>query len=101
MVRKYLAAAEGLGLSATGPPPTEAEVVQLRRLGVVAPQLARLEPYREQTATWLDQEPSTTRPHPGPAGGPRRLHDPAPLCAPGRAVAAAALDGAPGAHRTG
>jgi transposase len=63
-VKKYLAAAASLGLSATGPPPTEAELVQLRRLGLVAmqsaqrvaPQVARLEPYREQIATWLDQD---------------------------------------------
>lgn len=63
-VKKYLAAAIGLGLSAAGPPPTEAQLLQLRRLGVVAaqpvrrvaPQMALLEPYREQIATWLDQE---------------------------------------------
>ena len=35
-VKKYLVAAGGLGLSATGPPPTERELVELRRLGVVA-----------------------------------------------------------------
>jgi len=63
-VKKYLAAAIGLGLSAAGPPPTEAQLLQLRRLGAVAaqpvrrvaPQMALLEPYREQIATWLDQE---------------------------------------------
>jgi transposase len=63
-VKKYLAAAIGLGLSATGPPPTEAQLLELRRLGVVAaqpvkrvaPQLAMLEPYREQIASWLDQD---------------------------------------------
>ena len=63
-VKKYLAAAISLGLSATGPPPTEAQLVELRRLGVVAaqpikrvaPQLAMLEPYRDQIATWLDQD---------------------------------------------
>lgn len=63
-VRKYLAAAGGLGLSATGPPPTEAELVALRRLGVVAvqpavrlaPQLAKLEPYHEQIASWLTDD---------------------------------------------
>lgn len=63
-VKKYLAAAINLGLSATGPPPTQAQLVALRRLGVVAaqpakrvaPQLAMLEPYREQIATWLDQD---------------------------------------------
>jgi hypothetical protein len=63
-VKKYLAAAISLGLSATGPPPTEAQLVALRRLGVVAvqpvqrvaPQLATLESYREQIATCLDQD---------------------------------------------
>jgi len=63
-VKKYLAAATGLGLSATGPPPSEAQLLELRRLGVVAaqpvkrvaPQLAGLEPYRAQIARWLDQD---------------------------------------------
>jgi len=63
-VKKYLTAAISLGLSATGPPPSEAQVLELRRLGVVAaqpvkrvaPQVAMLEPYREQIATWLDQD---------------------------------------------
>jgi transposase len=63
-VKKYLVAAIGLGLSATGPPPSEAQVLELRRLGVVAaqpvkrvaPQVAMLEPYREQIASWLDQD---------------------------------------------
>ena len=58
-VKKYLAAAISLGLSVTGPPPTEAQLLELRRLGVVAvqpvkrmaPQLAMLEPYREQIAS--------------------------------------------------
>jgi transposase len=63
-VRKYLTAAIRLGLSATGPPPAESQLTRLRRLGVVAaqavdrvaPQQAMLEPYREQIATWLDQD---------------------------------------------
>src|SRR5215471_6201387 len=63
-VKKYLAAAIGMGLSATGPPPTDRQLVELRRLGVVAaqpvqrvaPQLSMLEPYHEQIATWLDQD---------------------------------------------
>ena len=63
-VRKYIAAAVSLGLSATGPPPSDVVLVELRRLGVVAaqpvrrvaPQLAMLEPYGEQIATWLDQD---------------------------------------------
>src|SRR5258708_39168805 len=60
-VKKYLAAASDLGLSATGPPPTERVLVELRRLGVVAtqpimrvaPQAATLEAFRDQIATWI------------------------------------------------
>ena len=63
-VKKYLAAAGGLGLSTTGPPPTEKELIELHRLGVVAtqpitrgaPQVATLEAYREQIATWIDDD---------------------------------------------
>jgi len=63
-VKKYVAAAGCLGVSATGPPPTEAELVALRRLGVVAaqpavrlaPQLAKLEPYHKQIASWLTDD---------------------------------------------
>jgi predicted transcriptional regulator len=63
-VKKYLAAAISLGLSATGPPPNEAVLIELQRLGIVAlqpvrrvaPQVAMLEPYREQIATWLGQD---------------------------------------------
>src|SRR6266536_444016 len=52
-VKKYLATAAGLGLSASGQPPTERELIELRRLGVVAtqpltrvaPQAATLEAY--------------------------------------------------------
>ena len=63
-VKKYLAAAGGLGLSSTGPPPTETDLIELRRLGVVAtqpirrvaPQVATLEAYRDQIATWIDQD---------------------------------------------
>src|SRR6202521_5124869 len=63
-VKKYLAAAGDLGLSATGPPPTERELGELRRLGIVAtqpnmrvaPQAATLEPYRDQIATWIDDD---------------------------------------------
>jgi hypothetical protein len=63
-VRKYLAAAISLDLSATGSPPTESQVLELRRLGVVAaqpvkrvaPQQAMLKPYREQIDVWLDQD---------------------------------------------
>ena len=63
-VKKYLAAAGDLGLSATGPPPTEQELVKLRRLGIVAtqpimrvaPQAATLEAYRDQIATWINDD---------------------------------------------
>ena len=63
-VKKYLAAAGDLGLSATGPPPTERELVELRRLGVVAtqpimrvaPQAATLAAYRDQITTWIDDD---------------------------------------------
>ena len=63
-VRKYLRAAEGLGLRTSGPPPTEAQVVQLVRLGQVAimrppraaPQAQRLEPRREQIAAWVREQ---------------------------------------------
>jgi hypothetical protein len=63
-VKKYLAAAGDLGLSAIGPPPTERELVTIRQLGSVAtqpitrvaPQSATLEAYREQIAAWLDDD---------------------------------------------
>ena len=63
-VKKYLTAAISLGLSATGPAPSEAVLIELRRLGIVAvqpvrrvaPQAAMLEPCRAQIATWLDQD---------------------------------------------
>src|ERR1700716_3655470 len=63
-VKKYVAAAVGLGLSATGPPPTERVLVELRRLGVVAaqpivrvaPQAATLEAHRDQIAAWIDDD---------------------------------------------
>jgi transposase len=60
-VRKYVRAAEELGLCANGPPPTEAQLVQLVQAGRVVsaprtwatPQADRLEPYRDQITTWL------------------------------------------------
>ena len=63
-VKKYLAAAGDIGLSATGPPPTERELGELRRLGVVAtqpimrvaPHVATLEAHRDQIATWIDDD---------------------------------------------
>jgi transposase len=63
-VKKYLGAAEELGLAANGPPPTEDQVVRLIQVGRVvsaprtwaSPQADRLEPYREQISTWLQEE---------------------------------------------
>ena len=63
-VKKYLRAAEELGLGAHGPPPTEDQVVRLVQVGRVvsaprtwaSPQADRLEPYREQITTWLQEE---------------------------------------------
>jgi hypothetical protein len=63
-VKKYLRIAEGLGLAANGPPPTEDQVVRLVQVGRVvsaprtwaSPQADRLEPYREQITAWLQQE---------------------------------------------
>ena len=50
-VKKYLAAAGDLGLSATGPPPKEAELVELRRLPGLCGQSApnsRRSPFRHR-----------------------------------------------------
>ena len=63
-VKKYLRAAAELGLAANGPPPTEDQVVRLVQVGRVvsaprtwaSPQADRLEPYREQITTWLQDE---------------------------------------------
>jgi transposase len=63
-VKKYLRAAEELGLAANGPPPTEDQVVKLVHVGRVvsaprvwaSPQADRLEPYREQIITWCQEE---------------------------------------------
>lgn len=60
-VKKYLRAAEALGLRADGPPPSEEAVVRLVQAGRVAtaprtwasPQADRLEPHREQILAWL------------------------------------------------
>src|SRR2546429_9958397 len=60
-VKKYLAAASNLGLSATGPPPTDRELGELRRLGgvatqpvmSVAPRAEPLQAYRDQIAPWI------------------------------------------------
>jgi hypothetical protein len=63
-VKKYLRAAEELGLAAHGPPPNEGQVVQLVYVGGVVgaprtwatPQADRLEPSRKQITTWLQNE---------------------------------------------
>src|SRR5215831_20250930 len=63
-VKKYLRAAEELGLAANGPPPTEDRVVRLVQVGRVvsaprtwaSPQADRLEPYREQITAWLQED---------------------------------------------
>src|SRR5260370_28552261 len=63
-VKKYLRTAEGHRLAANGPPPTEDQVVRLVQVGRVvsaprtwaSPQADRLEAYREQITTWLQQE---------------------------------------------
>lgn len=63
-ITKYLRAAQGLGISRHGPPPTDAQLGQLTHLGQVtrgraapaAPQRARLAPYREEIAAWLRQD---------------------------------------------
>jgi transposase len=63
-VKKYLGAAAQLGLAADGPQPTEDQVVRLVQLGRMVsaprtwatPQADRLEPYREQITTWLQDE---------------------------------------------
>src|SRR3954469_19790697 len=63
-VKKYLRAAEELGLAANGPRPSEDQVMQLVQVGRVvsaartwaSPQADRLEPYRKQITTWLQEE---------------------------------------------
>ena len=63
-VKKYLHAAEELGLAANGSPPTEDQVVRLVQVGRVvsaprtwaSPQADRLKSYREQITTWLQNE---------------------------------------------
>src|SRR5438093_10164327 len=71
-VRKYLHAAQELGLRADGPPPAEAELVRLVQAGRVAtaprtwvaPQAERLEPYRERIVAWSrDDRLQLTRGH--------------------------------------
>lgn len=63
-VKKYLTAAASLGMTATGPPPTEEQVVALVRLGSViggprtwaAPGRNALEPHAERIRSWVVNE---------------------------------------------
>jgi transposase len=63
-VKKYLRTAEALGLAANGPPPTEDQVVRLIKVGRAvsaprtwaSPQADRLEAYRQQITTWLEED---------------------------------------------
>lgn len=61
-VGKYVGEAQQLGLGRQGPPPTDAQLVALSRLGQTAPparaapKAAQLDPYRDQIATWLRAE---------------------------------------------
>ena len=61
-VRRYVAEAERLGLTQTGPPPAEEQLVRLAQLGRqglahdrVQPSMPRLEPFKDQLAGWVDQ----------------------------------------------
>jgi transposase len=66
-VRKYVREAEQLGLRAHGPPATDAQVLQLTRLGQTtppartAPETQALAPHREQVARWLADDLQLTR----------------------------------------
>jgi transposase len=71
-VKKYVRAAQALGLRAEGPPPTEEQLVRLVQAGRLAtaprtwaaPQAECLAPHREQIATWLrDDRLQLTRVH--------------------------------------
>ena len=62
-VRRYISHAESLGLSQTGPPPSEDQVIELSRLaheGLLAhdraqPSTVQLDPYKERLAGWADE----------------------------------------------
>jgi len=66
-VGKYLREARGLGLSPQGPPPTNDQLLALRRLSQTAPparttpRAILLEPHSEQIAAWLEQRYQLTR----------------------------------------
>jgi hypothetical protein len=69
-VRRYIAQAEQLGLSQTGPPPTEEQLIALGRLAHHGLAHARpqptsevLEPYTERLAGWLEQGLQLSRIH--------------------------------------
>ena len=60
--RRYIAEAERLGLTQTGPPPTEERLIQLVqvvRQGLAhdraRPSTDRLEPFKEHLAGWVDE----------------------------------------------
>ena len=63
-VKKYVVAACTLGLSATGPPPSDAQLVELVRLGSVvtaprawaAPGREALEPHAERIRVWVQDD---------------------------------------------
>lgn len=59
-VRRYITHAESLRLTQTGPPPTEAQLIQLAQLAHqglahdrAQPSTVQLEPYRERLAGWV------------------------------------------------
>src|SRR5688572_17118156 len=61
-VRRYVRAAEDLGLAAEGPPPANEQLLVLARLGETAPagraapQHATLEAQRDRIAQWVGDE---------------------------------------------
>ena len=61
-VRRYIPQTESLGLSQTGPPPTEDQVIELSRLaheglahGRAQPSTVQLGPYKDQLAGWVEE----------------------------------------------
>jgi Mu transposase-like protein len=69
-VRRYVAHAERLGLSQTGPPPTDEQLGELTRLGHRGlahgrsqPTRERLEPYTARLAGWIDAGLQLSRIH--------------------------------------
>src|SRR6266849_6432892 len=78
-VKKYLGAAEELGLAANGPPPTEDQLVRMVQVGRVvsaprvwaSPQADRLEPYGAYGAdpAWRGRRDGFRAPGPAPQSG--------------------------------